>query len=72
MAEKTASPDYPIHEPLAERWSPYAFEDRLVPEADLRWHCQLNRILLYRRSTTWHTRPMDAAPRVRSVLSSYR
>ena len=36
MAEKKASPDYPIHEPLAERWSPYAFEDRLVPEADVR------------------------------------
>lgn len=36
MAEKTASPDYPIHEPLAARWSPYAFEDRLVPEADVR------------------------------------
>ena len=36
MAEKNASPDYPIHEPLAERWSPYAFADRLVPEADLR------------------------------------
>jgi nitroreductase len=36
MAEKTASPDYPIHEPLAARWSPYAFDDRLVPEADLR------------------------------------
>ena len=36
MAEKKASPDYPIREPLAERWSPYAFEDRLVPNADLR------------------------------------
>jgi len=36
MAEKKASPDYPIHEPLAARWSPYAFEDRLVPEADVR------------------------------------
>jgi nitroreductase len=36
MAEKNASPDHPIHEPLAERWSPYAFEDRLVPEADVR------------------------------------
>src|SRR5919198_2373730 len=36
MAEKKASPDYPIHEPLAERWSPYAFADRLVPEADVR------------------------------------
>ena len=36
MAEKKASPDYPIHEPLAARWSPYAFEDRRVPEADVR------------------------------------
>jgi nitroreductase len=36
MAEKKASTDYPIHEPLAERWSPYAFEDQLVPEADVR------------------------------------
>jgi nitroreductase len=36
MAEKTASPDYPIYEPLAERWSPYAFADRPVPAADLR------------------------------------
>ena len=36
MAEKKASTDYPIHEFLAERWSPYAFEDRPVSEADLR------------------------------------
>jgi nitroreductase len=36
MADKTASPDYPIHEPLAARWSPYAFADRRVPEADVR------------------------------------
>ena len=36
MAEKKTSTDYPIHELHAERWSPYAFEDRLVPEADLR------------------------------------
>jgi len=36
MTEKKASTDYPIHELLAERWSPYAFEDRPVPEADLR------------------------------------
>ncbi|MCI0392204.1 MAG: nitroreductase family protein [Acidobacteria bacterium] len=36
MAEKKASTDYPIHEILAQRWSPYAFEDRPVPEADLR------------------------------------
>jgi nitroreductase len=36
MAEKKASTDYPIHELLAGRWSPYAFDDRRVPEADLR------------------------------------
>ncbi len=32
---KDASPDYPIHELLAERWSPYSFADRPVPAADL-------------------------------------
>ena len=36
MSEKRASTDYPIHELLAERWSPYAFQDRPVSEADLR------------------------------------
>jgi nitroreductase len=36
MPEKKASPDYPIHELLAGRWSPYAFDDRPVPGADLR------------------------------------
>ncbi len=36
MTEKKISTDYPIHELLAERWSPYAFDDRPVPEADLR------------------------------------
>jgi nitroreductase len=36
MSEKKATTDFPIHELLAERWSPYAFDDRLVPEADLR------------------------------------
>jgi Nitroreductase family len=36
MAEKKASTDYPIHELLAERWSPYAFDERQVQEADLR------------------------------------
>jgi nitroreductase len=35
MPEKRASTDYPIHELLATRWSPYAFDDRQVPEADL-------------------------------------
>jgi nitroreductase len=36
MADKRASLDYPIHEPLAARWSPYAFADRPVPAAELR------------------------------------
>lgn len=36
MARKRASPDYPILDVLAERWSPYAFADRPVAVADLR------------------------------------
>lgn len=36
MAGKRASTDHPIHDLLAERWSPYAFLDQPVPEADLR------------------------------------
>jgi nitroreductase len=32
---KKASPDFPIQELLAERWSPYCFSDRPVSEADL-------------------------------------
>ena len=36
MSDKSASINYPIHEFLAERWSPYAFQDRPVLEADLR------------------------------------
>jgi nitroreductase len=35
MSEKRALTDYPIHKFLAERWSPYAFQDRPVSEADL-------------------------------------
>ncbi len=35
MREKYASTDHPIHELLARRWSPYAFSDRPVPQADL-------------------------------------
>jgi nitroreductase len=35
MFDKRASTAYPIHELLATRWSPYAFQDRPVPEADL-------------------------------------
>ncbi|NIR59693.1 MAG: nitroreductase family protein [Gammaproteobacteria bacterium] len=36
MAEKQAASDYPIHELLAKRWSPSAFDGRPVPEDDLR------------------------------------
>lgn len=35
MTDKKASPEHPIHKPLADRWSPYAFADRPVEEADL-------------------------------------
>jgi nitroreductase len=33
---KQASPDFPIHKLLAERWSPYGFTDAPVPDDDLR------------------------------------
>src|ERR1700730_3723104 len=33
---KTASADSPIHEVLAERWSPYAFRDKPVSQDELR------------------------------------
>jgi nitroreductase len=36
MAEKKASSHHPIYELLAERRSPYAFDDRQIPDADLR------------------------------------
>jgi nitroreductase len=35
FSAKKASPDYPIHKLLADRWSPYAFADRPVPDTDL-------------------------------------
>jgi nitroreductase len=35
-AHKQATPDHPIHELLARRWSPYAFADRPVSADDLR------------------------------------
>ena len=35
MTIKTAATDYPILPVLAERWSPYGFEDRRVSDADL-------------------------------------
>lgn len=30
-----ASTDYPVHELIAKRWSPYSFDDRAVSDADL-------------------------------------
>jgi nitroreductase len=33
---KQATPDHPIHDLIAERWSPYAFADRAVSDDDLR------------------------------------
>ncbi len=36
LPDKRASTDYPIQEILAQRWSPYAFQDRPVPDTDLR------------------------------------
>jgi nitroreductase len=35
-AKKLASPGCPIHELIANRWSPYGFTDRLVPADELR------------------------------------
>jgi nitroreductase len=32
----TADTDYPVHEVIARRWSPYAFDDRNVSQSDLR------------------------------------
>ena len=34
--KKQATPDHPIHELIARRWSPYAFADRAVAEDDIR------------------------------------
>src|SRR4051794_25938203 len=34
--QKQASPDHPIHDLIARRWSPYAFTDRPVSDDDLR------------------------------------
>jgi nitroreductase len=33
---KTADTDYPVHEFIARRWSPYAFDERPVSQSDLR------------------------------------
>ena len=35
MTEKKALTEYPIHELLAERWSPYGFDGRPVSQADI-------------------------------------
>jgi nitroreductase len=35
-AQKHATPDHPIHELIAKRWSPYAFSGRAVSDSDLR------------------------------------
>jgi nitroreductase len=34
--DKRAASEHPIHELIAKRWSPYAFDSRPVPAADLR------------------------------------
>jgi len=34
--QKQARPDHPIHELIAQRWSPYTFADRAVSDDDLR------------------------------------
>jgi nitroreductase len=36
MTQKSASTDHPIHELLAQRWSPYSFSERSVASDDLR------------------------------------
>jgi nitroreductase len=36
MPDMTAQTDHPIHELLARRWSPHVFQDRAVPDSDLR------------------------------------
>jgi nitroreductase len=62
--EKHAHPDVPVHQLVTERWSPYGYSDKAVPEADLaaileaaRWAAssyneQPWRYLLARRSDT--------------------
>jgi nitroreductase len=36
MTHKQATPDHPIHDLIARRWSPYAWADRAVSKEDLR------------------------------------
>jgi nitroreductase len=33
---KIAQPDHPVHDVIAQRWSPYAYSDRAVADEDLR------------------------------------
>src|SRR5437870_1633621 len=35
-SHKQAAPDHPIHELIAQRWSPYCFSGKSVSQADLR------------------------------------
>lgn len=35
MSDKKAVTDYPIHQFLAERWSPYAFQNHPVKQSDI-------------------------------------
>jgi nitroreductase len=44
---KMAEMDYPVHELIARRWSPYAFDDRPVSQSDLRslFEAALGRLL---------------------------
>ena len=84
MPEKRASTDYPIHTLLAERWSPYAFADRPVAEADLRslfeaarWAPSSNNEQPWRpgtiapRSTTSGSPPATSSWRRRREASSF-
>jgi nitroreductase len=36
MHPKHAKPDHPIHELVANRWSPYVFDDRAIADSELR------------------------------------
>jgi nitroreductase len=35
VMSKQAATDYPVHELIANRWSPYGFDDRLIPWDDI-------------------------------------
>src|SRR5437588_11790009 len=45
---KAADTDYPVHELIARRWSPYAFDDRPVAQSDLRSLFEAARIFVQR------------------------